>query len=182
MASKPEKKHGKIIPIAIWLGGILAIVMVAALVFSWDKAGEFVSQRAVPAKAPSEAVLEMGSIITIRASYNNPGEENVVIKIEEAIPEGVDYVKGTVEIDGKLLTDAKDGDQGYYDPAANALLWEAGSVSPGAGGDVSYRARVTGAKTEMESVTKFILDPGTEDEYLIAGEPFIFFLGKPFPN
>jgi hypothetical protein len=182
MISKTEKKHGRIIPIAIWLGGILAIAVVAVLVFPRGKAGKFVSQRAAQDKTQNEAVLEAGSVVTIRANYNNPGEESVVIKIEEAVPEGADYIKGTARIDGKLLTDTKDGDQGYFDETANTLFWEAGSVPPGAGGDVSYQARVTGAKTEMKSVTKFILDPGTEDEEELAGEPFIFSLGKPFPR
>jgi len=182
MIFKAEKKRGKIIPIAIWLGGILAIVVVAVLVFPRDKVGKFVSQRAAPDKTQDEAVLEAGSAVTIRANYSNPGEESVVIRIEETVPEGVDYIKGTARIDGKLLTDTKDGDQGYFDETVNTLFWEAGSVPPGAGGYVSYQARVTGAKTEMESTTKFILDQDTEDEYQIAGEPFIFLLGKPFPR
>ena len=34
--------------------------------------------------------------------------------IEDPLPEGVEYVPGTIRIDGKVFTDAEDGDSGHY--------------------------------------------------------------------
>ena len=34
--------------------------------------------------------------------------------IEDPLPEGVEYVPGTIRIDGKVVTDAEDGDSGHY--------------------------------------------------------------------
>ena len=36
------------------------------------------------------------------------------IIIEDSLPNGVDYVPGTIKVDGKAVTDALDQDSGHY--------------------------------------------------------------------
>ena len=42
--------------------------------------------------------------------------------IEDLLPEGVEYVHGTIRIDGNMVTDAEDGDSGHYKDGK--ITWE----------------------------------------------------------
>jgi hypothetical protein len=160
---------------------ILAIAVLAIISAAFFGIRKQLSQEPIPSRVSPE-IVTAGSVITLFSSYENPGKSSLRIQIEEHLPEGTLYIPGSLASDSHFLTDAKDNDQGYFDEGRNMVVWEVGSIAPRASGNVSYQVRVTGAREVMESATKIILDPGTEDEEVLTSEPFVFYLGKPLPT
>ncbi|MCY8087765.1 isopeptide-forming domain-containing fimbrial protein [Bacillus sonorensis] len=59
---------------------------------------------------------EVGDTLLYTIQTRNISEDSLVknLTISDAIPEGLEYVPGTLKVDGTAVTDAKDDDKGYY--------------------------------------------------------------------
>ena len=59
---------------------------------------------------------EVGDTIEYTVKMRNKIENSIAkrIVIEDSLPNGVDYVPGTIKVDGKAVTDAIDQDSGHF--------------------------------------------------------------------
>jgi len=164
--------------------GVAVILAVALSVLVQEKTATISNQEKTATsnqEETSKSKVAKGSVMTLSSEYSNPENEPLTIRLEENIPEGTEYVSNSMRQNSQPLTDKKDNDQGWFDEANQKVLWDMGSVAPGDEGDVSYQVKVTGEKAEMQSVTRILIDPGTEDEEETFSDPFKFSLGEEIP-
>ena len=164
--------------------GVALIVFLLAFVFFLqpEKPKQIPSPSPVsPVKITADLTIGKDSEVTLRGTYNNPESEAFALRLEENIPSGTEYVPGSLRHNDQPLTDLDDGDQGLFDGINKKVVWDLGSIPPGGSGSVDYRVKVQGDKSEMESVTRTIIDPGTEDEEEFLSDPLAFYLGEELP-
>ncbi len=64
------------------------------------------------------------------------------VKIKDEIPENTTYIAESMYFNGILQTDAADGDNGTYYPSNNTLVWDIGTMAPGAMREVNFKVRI----------------------------------------
>ena len=84
--------------------------------------------------------------ITVHNDGAAPADETV---LEDPIPEGVQYIGGTLRLDDAPLSDAADGDAGHVDAAAGKVVVQLGSIATGAARTVVFQVRI--GKTKLVS-------------------------------
>ena len=62
------------------------------------------------------------------------------IIIEDSLPNGVDYVPGTIKVDGKAVTDALDQDSGHY--TTGKIIGNLGDITDTGWHTVTFQAKV----------------------------------------
>ncbi|MET9915731.1 hypothetical protein ABZZ04_01395 [Streptomyces sp. NPDC006435] len=103
--------------------------------------------------------LEVGDVITYRVNARNDGggaAENLVLT--DGIPPGTTYLPGSLRIvDGPnagVKTDARDGDQAYYDASADRVVFRLGNTATtGEGGSLPNTETLPGGTTAEYRVT-----------------------------
>ncbi len=73
------------------------------------------------------------------------------IRLTDAIPQGTDYVAGSLELDGRALSDALDADQGDYSAPARSVTFQVAELDAEADALVSFRVRI-GAQVELGTI------------------------------
>ncbi|HDR7793018.1 TPA: DUF11 domain-containing protein [Bacillus luti] len=114
---------------------------------------------------------EVGDTIEYTVKMRN-GMTDSVIKnatIEDPIPEGVEYVPGTIRVDGKAVTDIEDSDSGHYktgkvtgkfgdirDTEWHTVVFQV-KVKPGqAGKEILNKGKVTGDNITPQEPEKLV--------------------------
>ncbi|MEC1486441.1 isopeptide-forming domain-containing fimbrial protein [Bacillus haynesii] len=102
---------------------------------------------------------EVGDTLLYTIQTRNTLEDSLVknLTISDAIPEGLEYVPGTLKVDGTLVSDAKDGDKGHFvngkatgqfgnvtDTEWHTVTFEVKVKSGQSGKDIVNTANVTG--------------------------------------
>jgi hypothetical protein len=166
--------------------GIALLGILLAFIFLFQK-NESMQPAQEEASAPSPIKITAGltigkdSEVTLRGTYNNPESEAFALRLEEDIPGGTEYAPGSLRHNDQALTDLDDGDGGRYDEINKKVVWDLGSLIPGGSGSIEYRVKILGDRNEMESITRVIIDPDTEDEQEFLSEPLAFSLGEGLP-
>ncbi|MCY8272619.1 isopeptide-forming domain-containing fimbrial protein, partial [Bacillus sonorensis] len=127
---------------------------------------------------------EVGDTLLYTIQTRNTLEDSQVknLVISDAIPEGLEYVPGTLKVDGTAVSDAKDGDKGHYadgkaagqfgnvnDTEWHTVTFEAKVKSGQSGKDIVNTANVTGDNIDKpdkpnHEVKVYPRDPVLESE------------------
>ncbi|RYE76579.1 MAG: DUF11 domain-containing protein, partial [Myxococcales bacterium] len=84
---------------------------------------------------------EVEYVITAK-NIGNDSSANTVIS--DLLEPGVDYIPGSLSINGKPMTDPKDGDQADYNSGTRVASWYVGTSATGSkGGSISINASVS---------------------------------------
>ncbi len=75
--------------------------------------------------------------------YRNDGTGTLTnTTIDDTIPTNTTYILESMTLNGVSLTDAKDEDAGTYYPGNNMLIWDIGTLVPGASGDATFKVKI----------------------------------------
>jgi len=75
--------------------------------------------------------------------YKNVGAGTLTnTTIHDTIPTNTTYLLESMVLNGVSLTDAKDDDAGTYYPGNNMLIWDIGTLVPGASGDATFKVKI----------------------------------------
>ncbi|MCZ2969589.1 isopeptide-forming domain-containing fimbrial protein, partial [Acinetobacter baumannii] len=98
---------------------------------------------------------EVGDTIEYTVKMRNSMTDSVIknASIEDPLPEGVEYVPGTIRVDGKVVTDAEDGDSGHY--KSSKVIGKFGDIR-----DTSWHTIVFHVKVKSEQAGKEIVNKG----------------------
>lgn len=91
----------------------------------------------------SQAVVSSGSQFNYAISFRNSGDtsaRNVVI--DDQLPQGIEYVPGSLQLNDRNLSDAIDGDEGSVQ--SGNIRIRISSVNPGEVFRINFRARLAG--------------------------------------
>ncbi|BCC49757.1 TPA: isopeptide-forming domain-containing fimbrial protein [Bacillus cereus] len=85
---------------------------------------------------------EVGDTIEYTVKMRNKIENSIAkrIVIEDSLPNGVDYVPGTIKVDGKAVTDAVDQDSGYY--VTGKVIGNLGDITDTGWHTITFQAKV----------------------------------------
>ncbi|BCD02214.1 hypothetical protein BC30048_5116 [Bacillus cereus] len=98
---------------------------------------------------------EVGDTIEYTVKMRNSMTDSVIknASIEDPLPEGVEYVPGTIRVDGKVVTDAEDRDSGHY--KSSKVIGKFGDIR-----DTSWHTIVFHVKVKSEQAGKEIVNKG----------------------
>lgn len=75
--------------------------------------------------------------------YKNVGAGTLTnTTIHDTIPTNTTYILESMTLNGSSLTDAKDDDAGTYYLLDNKLIWDIGTLVPGASGDATFKVKI----------------------------------------
>jgi len=75
--------------------------------------------------------------------YKNVGTGTLTnTTINDTIPTNTTYILESMTLNDVSLTDAKDEDAGTYYPGNNMLIWDIGTLVPGASGDATFKVKI----------------------------------------
>ncbi|WP_400194524.1 isopeptide-forming domain-containing fimbrial protein [Lysinibacillus telephonicus] len=89
-----------------------------------------------------KATYEVGDTIVYTIKTRNTVSEGVVenLTISDTLPEGLEYVAGSLKVDGQPATDAKDEDSGHFEN--NVIIGQFGDVTDTEWHSVTFEAKV----------------------------------------
>ncbi|MEH7799231.1 isopeptide-forming domain-containing fimbrial protein, partial [Bacillus pumilus] len=132
-----------------------------------------ISQKAEGNK--DEKQVQVGDTLLYTIKAKNSVEDSVIkdLVIADQLPEGLEYVEGSLKIDGQGVTDAKDDDNGDYtkgtvtgqfgdikDTDWHTITFEAKIAKGQSGKSIQNTAKVTGENTPPdEPTTETKIDP-----------------------
>jgi uncharacterized repeat protein (TIGR01451 family) len=91
---------------------------------------------------PTGAV-EPGALITYTLALANSGASTAeIVQVADPIPADTAYVPGTLLVDSSAVTDARDGDAGTFDAAANRVLFNFATLGEDEAHTLSFVVRV----------------------------------------
>ncbi|WP_420885142.1 isopeptide-forming domain-containing fimbrial protein [Bacillus atrophaeus] len=95
---------------------------------------------------------EVGDTLLYTIQTRNTVEDSLVknLTISDAIPEGLEYVPGTLKVDGTSVSDAKDDDQGYS--AEGKVTGEFGDVNDTKWHNVTFEVKVKAGQAGKDIV------------------------------
>ncbi len=64
------------------------------------------------------------------------------VKIKDGIPENTTYIRESMSLTGIPLTDAADSDRGTFFISNNTLIWDVGTLEPGAIEEATFKVRI----------------------------------------
>lgn len=98
---------------------------------------------------------EVGDTIEYTVKMRNSMTDSVIknASIEDPLPEGVEYVPGTIRVEGKVVTDAEDGDSGHY--KSSKVIGKFGDIR-----DTGWHTIVFHVKVKSEQAGKEIVNKG----------------------
>ena len=101
---------------------------------------------------------EVGDTLLYTIQTRNTFEDSIVknLTISDAIPEGLEYVPGTLKVDGKAVSDAQDGDQGHY--AEGKATGQFGNVTDTEWHTVTFQAKVMSGQSGKDIVNTANVD------------------------
>ncbi|MBE5107539.1 DUF11 domain-containing protein [Bacillus thuringiensis] len=120
------------------------------------------------AKNLQDKPIDVGNEIEYTIKMRNTISDSLVknAMIEDQLPEGLDYVPGTLQVDGKAVTDADDNDNGHYvqgkvtgklgditDTEWHTVVFHAKVKEGQAGKDIQNTAKVTGENVPPQEPT-----------------------------
>ncbi|PEB04720.1 hypothetical protein COM56_22270 [Bacillus cereus] len=118
-----------------------------------------------------KSIYEVGDTIEYTVKMHNNVASSVINNaiIEDPLPEGVEYVPGTIRIDGKVVTDAEDGDSGHYktgkitgkfgdirDTEWHTVVFHVKVKTNQAGKEIVNKAKVTGENITPQEPEKLV--------------------------
>ncbi|MFV0943054.1 DUF11 domain-containing protein [Bacillus pacificus] len=118
-----------------------------------------------------KSIYEVGDTIEYTVKMRNNVASSVINNaiIEDPLPEGVEYVPGTIRIDGKVVTDAEDGDSGHYktgkitgkfgdirDTEWHTVVFHVKVKTNQAGKEIVNKAKVTGENITPQEPEKLV--------------------------
>ena len=132
-----------------------------------------ISQKAEGNK--DEKQVQVGDTLLYTIKAKNSVEDSVIkdLVITDQLPEGLEYVEGSLKVDGQAVTDAKDDDNGDYtkgtvtgqfgdikDTDWHTVTFEAKVAKGQSGKSIQNTAKVTGENTPPdEPTTEINIDP-----------------------
>ena len=97
---------------------------------------------------------EVGDTIEYTVKMRNKIANSIAkIIIEDSLPNGVDYVPGTIKVDGKAVTDALDQDSGHY--TTGKIIGNLGDIT-----DIGWHTVTFQAKVKSNQLDKTIRNVG----------------------
>jgi uncharacterized repeat protein (TIGR01451 family) len=85
-----------------------------------------------------------GQTLTYTISFRNSGDISARnVRLQDDLPDGLDYVAGTLHLMGRAVTDAEDADEGSF--VGRRLAVRLAQVAVGESVEVSFQARVAAA-------------------------------------
>ncbi|MEK4444592.1 isopeptide-forming domain-containing fimbrial protein [Bacillus sp. FSL M8-0052] len=107
---------------------------------------------------------EVGDTLLYTIQTRNTSEDSIVknLTISDAIPEGLEYVPGTLKVDGKAVSDAQDGDKGHY--AGGKATGQFGNVTDNEWHTVTFEAKVKSGQSGKDIVNTANVDGGNIDD------------------
>ncbi len=95
---------------------------------------------------------EVGDTLLYTIQTRNTSVDSILknLTISDAIPEGLEYVPGTLKVDGTAASDAQDGDKGYY--AGGKAAGQFGNVSDTEWHTVTFQAKVKSGQSGKDIV------------------------------
>ncbi|WP_081106423.1 isopeptide-forming domain-containing fimbrial protein [Bacillus pumilus] len=123
----------------------------------------------------NEKQVQVGDTLLYTIKTKNSVEDSVIkgLVIADQLPEGLEYVEGSLKVDGQAVTDAKDDDNGDYtkgtvtgqfgdikDTDWHTVTFEAKVAKGQSGKSIQNTAKVTGENTPPdEPTTETNIDP-----------------------
>ncbi|PKR82399.1 isopeptide-forming domain-containing fimbrial protein, partial [Heyndrickxia camelliae] len=91
---------------------------------------------------------EVGDTVVYTIKTHNKVSDGVVknLTISDALPTGLKYVAGSLKVDGKIVTDEKDTDNGYFDN--NEVSGQFGDVTDTDWHTVEFQAKILSGQSE----------------------------------
>ena len=75
--------------------------------------------------------------------FRNAGTVTLTgVKIKDEIPENTTYIGESMSLNGVPLTDAADSDRGTFFVSNNTLIWDVGTLEPGAIEEATFKVRI----------------------------------------
>jgi len=75
--------------------------------------------------------------------FRNAGTVTLTgVKIKDGIPENTTYIGESMSLNGIPLTDAADSDRGTFFISNNTLIWDVGTLEPGAIEEATFKVRI----------------------------------------
>ena len=75
--------------------------------------------------------------------FRNAGTVTLTgVKIKDEIPENTTYIGESMSLNGVPLTDAADSDRGTFFISNNTLIWDVGTLEPGAIEEATFKVRI----------------------------------------
>ncbi len=97
-------------------------------------------------KSVNRASATVGDVLTYTISYRATGSgAGSNLRITDPIPVGATYLRGTLRLNGILLTDGAGDDAGSFETAGNRIVVTLGSIAGGEGGVVTLSALLSGS-------------------------------------
>ncbi|WP_424161438.1 isopeptide-forming domain-containing fimbrial protein [Bacillus amyloliquefaciens] len=95
---------------------------------------------------------EVGDTLQYTIQTRNTSGDSIAknLTISDALPEGLEYVPGTLKVDGKAASDAQDDDKGYY--AGGKAAGQFGNVSDTEWHNVTFQAKVKSGQSGKDIV------------------------------
>jgi uncharacterized repeat protein (TIGR01451 family) len=94
-------------------------------------------------KSVDRLTAAVGDVVTYTIAYAATGPSTATeFAITDVVPTGSSYVAGTMRWNGAPLTDAAGDDAGFFDVAANRLVFTIGNIAGGQTGAVTFQVRV----------------------------------------
>ncbi|QUF65401.1 isopeptide-forming domain-containing fimbrial protein [Bacillus atrophaeus] len=97
---------------------------------------------------------EVGDTLSYTIQTRNTIEDSQVknLAISDAVPEGLEYVPGTLQVDGTSVSDAQDDDKGQY--ADGKVSGQIGNVSDTEWHNVTFEAKVKSGQAGKDIINK----------------------------
>ncbi|QEO05429.1 isopeptide-forming domain-containing fimbrial protein [Bacillus paralicheniformis] len=107
---------------------------------------------------------EVGDTLLYTIQTQNKVEDSLVknLTISDAIPEGLEYVPGTLKVDGTAVTDAQDDDQGHY--GDGKVSGEFGDVTDTKLHTVTFEVKVRSGQAGKDIVNTATISGGNVDK------------------
>ncbi|PXW80009.1 putative repeat protein (TIGR01451 family)/fimbrial isopeptide formation D2 family protein, partial [Pseudogracilibacillus auburnensis] len=108
--------------------------------------------------------FEVGDTIVYTIKTRNKVSDGIVegLTISDELPKGLEYVTGSLEVDGESVTDAEDNDTGHFvDRKANAQF---GDITDTDWHTLTFHAKVLSGQSEKTIKNVAIVDGGNIDE------------------
>ncbi|KAF5436420.1 hypothetical protein C5S35_08910 [Candidatus Methanophagaceae archaeon] len=94
-------------------------------------------------KTVDKSFASPNDTLNYQIHYKNVGAGTLTnTTIHDTIPTNTTYILESMTLNGVSLTDAKDEDAGTYYPGDNKLIWDIGTLAPGASGDATFKVKI----------------------------------------
>lgn len=94
-------------------------------------------------KSADRPSATVGDLVTYTIAYTTSGNGSATeFEITDVVPVGASYVPGTMRLNGVAVSDQPGDDAGFFDVAANRVVFLVGNIAVGQSGNVTFQVRV----------------------------------------